>query len=384
MIIVIADDLTGATELGGIGLRYNLRVEITNQIGVSIAMGTDLLIINTDTRSMALAEAIVQLEKVLDWIKGLSYTFLFKKVDSVLRGYVVAETVAQMSVTGVQRALLLPANPRLGRTIRKGKYYIQDKPINETAFSSDPEFPVKSADVLTMLGAQGEVQIKSHHEVFPKKGLVIGELSSEEDMHKWLQIAPEDVLFVGGSSAFIAFLEHRTKSVKNEKADENQVFTGFKRPSLYVCGSNYEKSIQRIQAWRMANEPVCYLPVIQSGKMIDEGELLRWKERVNAALTYHQKAIIAFDNELVSKMDLAPGFLRDSMAKIMNDLLNELSIQELVIEGGATAGAILAHRQIGQLKPLEELAPGVIRCSIPKDPEIWITLKPGSYPWYML
>ena len=31
MIAVLADDLTGAAELGGIGLRYNLRVELCRQ-----------------------------------------------------------------------------------------------------------------------------------------------------------------------------------------------------------------------------------------------------------------------------------------------------------------------------------------------------------------
>ncbi|MDX3916179.1 MULTISPECIES: four-carbon acid sugar kinase family protein [Olivibacter] len=384
MIIVIADDLTGATELGGVALRYNLQVEITNQIDVSITSGTDLLVINTDTRSMAIEQAMERLDNVLRWIKTLSFTHIFKKVDSVLRGHIVAELTAQMLAIGAKRALLLPANPRLGRTIRKGKYYVQDKPIHETAFSCDPEFPVKNANVLEMLGAQGDVQIKSWSDTLPAHGLVVGEIATEQDISKWVQIAPEDTLLAGGSSAFIAFLEHKAKALRCEPLEENKSFTGFRRPSLYICGSNYEKSIQRIKAWRMVNEPVCYLPISKPGENMDEEELYRWMERVKAALMHHQKAIIAFDNELVSSMPLTPSFLRISMAKIVDRLLNEVTIQELIIEGGATAGTILAHRQIGQLKPVEELAPGVIRCSIYKEPKIWITLKPGSYNWYTL
>lgn len=386
MIIVIADDLTGAAELGGIGLRYHLQVEIVHQIGAPIATETDLLVINTDTRSMLPGRAMKRLIKVLRWIKELPYTHLFKKVDSVLRGHVLVEIIAQMHATDAKRALLLPANPRLGRTICNGKYYVQGQEIRDTCFSEDPEFPIKHTDVLQMLGEQPkvEVQVKSWGDTFPEEGIVIGEVSSEEDMRKWVQIAPEGVMFAGASSAFIAFLEQRVIGSTVEKTDTTETFAGFRKPCLYVSGSNYEKSTQRIKAWRMVNEPVCYLPIGQSGKEVEAQELKDWIERVKAAITYHQKAIIAFDNEIVSAMDLTPSFLRNSMAKIISSLLNEVFIQELVIEGGATAGAILAHRQIDHLTPIEELAPGLIRCTIHEDPKIWITLKPGSYNWYML
>lgn len=386
MIIVIADDLTGAVELGGIGLRYGLQVEVTNQIEVSLTKGTDLLIINTDTRSMAFDRAIVHLNSVLDWVEKLPYTVIFKKVDSVLRGYVLAEIKAQQLATGVQRALLLPANPRLGRTIRHGQYYIGDKAIHETNFSVDPEFPIRSANVLQILGDEKEVYIKSWKDDFPMHGLVIGELPNEDEMGKWMQVVPQDVLLAGASSAFIAFLEHRLgkKNIEGNGDDKNDNFAGFRRSFLYVCGSNYEKSIQRVEAWRMTNEPVCYLPVNQLEKDIDEQQLERWLEKVKAAIAYHQKAIIAFDSEHLSTLNLSPQRLRECMAKVVTKLLDEVFIQELVIEGGATAGAILAQRKIEQLNPLEELAPGVIRCGTNKDPKIWITLKPGSYNWYKL
>ena len=61
MIVVLADDLTGAAELGGIGLRFNLDVEI--DMAVNPQSKARLLIISTDTRSMKRKQAAVEAGK---------------------------------------------------------------------------------------------------------------------------------------------------------------------------------------------------------------------------------------------------------------------------------------------------------------------------------
>ena len=60
MIAVIADDLTGAAEIGGLGLRYDLNIEIV--CSNDLKSDADLLIISTDTRSMPEKEALVATE----------------------------------------------------------------------------------------------------------------------------------------------------------------------------------------------------------------------------------------------------------------------------------------------------------------------------------
>lgn len=78
MIIVIADDFTGAAELGGIGLRYNLSVEVNTH--VNLQSKADLLVIATDTRSMQKQEAEQHMEAVTREVAKLNPTFIFKKV----------------------------------------------------------------------------------------------------------------------------------------------------------------------------------------------------------------------------------------------------------------------------------------------------------------
>src|SRR3990170_4475510 len=140
MIVVIADDLTGAAELSGLGLKYGLQVEVATS--VDFQSKADLLIISTDTRSMEKQHAVDEMMRVTSLIKKMEPALIYKKVDSVLRGHVIDELTAQLKVLDLTRALLVPANPSLGRTIHNGTYFIHDQPVHLTAFSTDPEFPV--------------------------------------------------------------------------------------------------------------------------------------------------------------------------------------------------------------------------------------------------
>jgi len=62
-------------------------------------------------------------------------------------------------------------------------------------------------------------------------------------------------------------------------------------------------------------------------------------------------------------------------------VFDRLSINELLIEGGSTASAILKQLCLCRFFPVEELATGVIRMQTENKPELYITLKPGSYAW---
>ena len=96
MIAVIADDFTGAAELAGISLRYGLTVEIClNDVSSTKA---DVLIVCTDSRSMQKAAAIYCTADAVEAILKFKPSLLYKKIDSVLRGYVIDEIKVQMEL----------------------------------------------------------------------------------------------------------------------------------------------------------------------------------------------------------------------------------------------------------------------------------------------
>jgi uncharacterized protein YgbK (DUF1537 family) len=85
MIAVIADDFTGAAELAGISLKYGLKIELS--LGKENATNADILIISTNSRSLGKADALHVTKKAVQNLAALKPSFIYKKIDSVLRGH---------------------------------------------------------------------------------------------------------------------------------------------------------------------------------------------------------------------------------------------------------------------------------------------------------
>src|SRR5262249_16931046 len=138
-IAVIADDFTGAAEIGGVAVRYRLTAEV--QIAWAASPGIDVIVVDSNTRSRPAREAARDAAKMAEQIAVSPVRWVYKKIDSVLRGPVVAEIKSVLEALGMPRALVVPANPALGRVIRSGCYFIDGAPIDKTDFAKDPEYP---------------------------------------------------------------------------------------------------------------------------------------------------------------------------------------------------------------------------------------------------
>src|SRR5262245_9406607 len=98
-IVVIADDFTGAAELAGISLRFGLTVNVC--LHNEISTGADVLIISTDSRSLKKKEALKVTANAIRKVVDLKPDLIYKKIDSVLRGYVLDELKVQMELCGL-------------------------------------------------------------------------------------------------------------------------------------------------------------------------------------------------------------------------------------------------------------------------------------------
>jgi len=129
MIFIIADDITGAAEVAGVCLRYGLTVSFG--IDSLPDISTDVCVIATDSRSMSETEAYNIHLKLSELVSKFSPELVFKKCDSVLRGYVLTELFALMNATKQKKIVFQPSNPITGRCIRNGIYYINNKLISQ-------------------------------------------------------------------------------------------------------------------------------------------------------------------------------------------------------------------------------------------------------------
>ena len=365
MIAVIADDFTGAAELAGIGLRYDLKVELAMS---AISTDTDLLVVSADSRSLNSRMAHKIITKIVKDTLALQPSFIYKKIDSVFRGHVLDEIKIQMHEAGLKKALIVGANPSLGRTISEGKYYLNGDLISGTDFGNDPEFAITDSSVLKIIKATaGEAVVRKHTDALPGTGIVIANVESEEDVKAWANKIDESWLLAGAGDFFTALLEknYKAKALKLSAASS---------PHLYVSGTAYNKSQHFVKEIKHKLDCVAYL----SAGMMKTGEIddKSWFNNIAGILNRHKKAVIAINDEDVDPWYVSAVHLRTTMAEVVKKIVEENEVKEIFIEGGSTAAAILKELRIEKLYVVNELQRGVVRM---KAGDLFITVKPGSY-----
>lgn len=141
---VIADDLTGALEMGAIVADSGLRTVVT--IGCRAPpQAVEALVIDTESRNELPDRAARSVSAAARALLELGITQVFKKVDSTLRGPIASELQALHEVWPTRSIVLAPAYPRLGRTVCQGRLLVGGVPVSNTDFASDPTWPVSDS-----------------------------------------------------------------------------------------------------------------------------------------------------------------------------------------------------------------------------------------------
>lgn len=383
-MIVIADDITGAAEMAGIAFSRGHQVRLLclelggsegqMPLGFSGSLCCDdvaaneTLIIATDTRSMSEAEATAETHRLVahfcdqgqsgradrpfPFLTPHSSFLLFKKTDSALRGHVVTELSALIEATGYRRAIWVPANPSKGRIIRKGIYYVNGTPINQTDFSFDPEFPAHTA-ILTDRFPDAAVH-----------GIIMPDAETIEDIRRTVrQYDDGQTLFAGAADLYTVLLDIKAPQRLSPSAP-------LRTPSsmLILCGSTQSKPLD-------IGIPVTEMPLdIYDGS----SDIEAWASSATSTYLQSQSLIITIPYHHRTGREAAVH-LRQMTALLTARLIVARQPEELVVEGGASAFALLQRLGWTELTIVGQLAPGVVRMRA--DNGVLVTLKPGSYPW---
>ncbi|MCB0474130.1 MAG: four-carbon acid sugar kinase family protein [Flavobacteriaceae bacterium] len=377
MIAVIADDFTGAAEIGGIGLLYGYKTAIVRQ--VKQIPDVELLVIATEMRALESEEAALVSERITKELLKLKPEFIFKKIDSVLRGHIVSELEAQMKLTSQTTALIIPANPNLNRTIKEGIYYVEGRPLLESKFAEDFSFKTKSSKVLDIIGKSNGLPIAniSHYEKLPDQGLLIGNTLNTFDLHKWAEKVDNKMLPTGASGFFGAILE-RHGGIKGNY--DQSPFIKDKK-ALYICGSNFPMSKKSVMRARENGYTVISMP---DGIYYDAAHNIklihRWAQDIIKAFESDTSVIVSVlqqpDDSAISGKQI-----KHVLATLVKLISDTVDIDELLIEGGSTAYNITEKLNINVFYPVQAFAPGVTRMEVANKKKLLLTVKPGSYVW---
>jgi len=336
-----------------------------------------LLVLNTSSRMLDPYQAYQEVEKATTYIRLLNPDWIFKKTDSVLRGNVIAEISAVLAATNQHRCLLIPANPDAGRTIRDRKYMIENTLISQTSFAGDPEHPLKSDDVLDILGdfENQPVTYCSSVELPKAEGIYVGEVRNTNMLEEWAKKVNDSILPAGAAEFFSALLKKRGYRFSYaEQADEWD-----SGKTIFICGSAHQNSRQWIQTAENNNAVICAIPdhlLVKS----DSAELDHWMQEVAVNFEQTNKLIItgAMKGRLSKEAALK---MTEIFGRVIEKIIKESQLSTLAIEGGETAQAVTGILGLHTFVPLKYLGKGVIELSTGRKSPQRIILKPGSYPW---
>ncbi|MFS2188087.1 four-carbon acid sugar kinase family protein [Mucilaginibacter sp. Mucisp84] len=375
MIAVIADDLTGAAELAGIGLNHGLRTEVSTTVDEHC--DADLLIIATDTRSLSVVQAKETVYKLTVQLQQLKPRFIFKKIDSVLRGHIIEELQSQLAASGLIKALIIPGNPHHSKKLIGDTFHYNGAPIHLSDFANDPTFPALSSNIVELLKADEKVRLVKRDDKLPSTGIIIGGAEDEDDLKYWISKTNSNTLLAGSANLFTTLLEYLTTPQKIEPPDPET--TGRR---LFVFGSTFYQGKLNLLDGKHNNIPVHYVPAatICAETSGDHVHGL-FASHVASSIVAGNNAIIAINPDFIKDIKVDPVLLSHKMADIVKQVIDHTSLHELLIEGGATAWAILERLNIKKLYPSKLIAPGVIHMRIAGNNQLCLTLKPGSYPW---
>ncbi len=380
MIGVIADDLTGAAELGTVGLRHGLRAEII-QRGQEVNP-VELVCLDTDSRSCDPGEAGRRAAAAAALLQEAGARWIYKKVDSVLRGQVTAEVEAVSRQLRLDRALLLPANPALGRVIRNGEYFVKGKPLHRTEFATDPEYPRRSAQVIRLLGAPEQflLRLANGERTVAANTLLIGQTDSSEQVHEWAGARADNCLMAGGSEFFGALLGREFPGATAVRAEKIDFSEGLE---LFICGSA-SKSVQTlVKAAKAAHVPVVGLPKELIWDMNFTPEACQViSQRVLTAFTKSRRVVLRVGLPPAHNAAVA-GRLAPHLVDIAEKVLGQLAVKNIFAEGGATSAELVRRMRWPRLQVIREWAPGVATLAVAGRGagSQWLTIKPGSYAW---
>jgi uncharacterized protein YgbK (DUF1537 family) len=149
-VTIIADDLTGACDAGAL---------FAGRGAVGVFVAPDLpdarwpaAAVDCASRSLAPADAEARLRRIADGLAARrAGGRIFKKIDSTCRGPIAAELDALLDATGGRSALVCPAFPAQGRTVRDGVVTVHGRPAHEGPTGRDPDYPGATSDLVEIL-----------------------------------------------------------------------------------------------------------------------------------------------------------------------------------------------------------------------------------------
>ncbi len=394
MIGVIADDVTGATDVAAALSRAGLRtlLSLTADLGDDIAdADADAIVIGLKTRSNAVPDAVAQSLEAMSALRRVGADrFYFKycsTFDSTAEGNIGPVTEALADELGARLVVTTPAAPMHGRTVYRGHLFVGDSLLNETHMRHHPVTPMLDSSVPRLLepqvsGAVGLLPLEvvragveairtavTDAERAGTRHLVVDSVS-DGDLAAVAE-AVEDAALLAGSAGLIGAIGLR-RGGTDRAATRPPVGA-----TAILAGSCSRRTLEQIARFR-ENGGEAYQLVAEPGDTAADlaaDALAWWDARPDAA-----SALIYSSSPAEERDPRIPdaGALYEETAGLLATQLADRGLQRMLIAGGETSGEVV--RALGMKVAVvgEEAALGAPWIQDPQR-DLHLVLKSGNF-----
>jgi D-threonate/D-erythronate kinase len=320
MMLVTADDSTGATEAGAACADAGWTVDVVpNGVASTTAdTGDNCVVLDLRSRHVAANEARRRI------MAATTESHRVHKIDSTLRGNWSAELGAL--VDSGRRVVLIPSHPRAGRVCAGGVVYVNGVPVAESELGNDPRLPVLSSRPSEALPGS---ELRDPDELVAwlatsTSGVAIVDARTLADIDELVAIAlhPADVVVSGPASVVEAAARLRAPR------DASVVLPDplLPKPIVVVCASLHP--VSRAQIAMMAGMG---FDVVTSSEVREDEP-----ERVATEVAERARRLVASlqaRSVMLVGGDTAEAFIGDSVVRVFGSLDVGVSLGEALVDG---------------------------------------------------
>lgn len=157
---LIADDLTGANNVGVMLVKEGLKAVTVSHERPTFPASCEVVTVDTDSRYLSPDEARARVRDASRWALAQGAEILCNRVDNLLRGNIGSETEGILAQSASDAlAVVAPAFPVLGRCIVDGHLLVNGEPVHRNAVAAgDPIAPVTASLIPELIAQQSDIE----------------------------------------------------------------------------------------------------------------------------------------------------------------------------------------------------------------------------------
>jgi 3-dehydrotetronate 4-kinase len=383
----IADDLTGASDLGVTLAREGLSVVQVNGVPEpALALPPmDCIVVALKSRTNPPEEAVAWSRASLAWLRARGAERIYFKYcstfDSTPRGNIGPVADALLDALGGRFTVATPAYPRNGRTVYQGQLFVNGVPLAESGMRQHPLTPMTDSNLVRVLQAQtrgkvglvpyeaieeGAAALRRKMEELESSGVRFAILDATKDEHLVAAgAACRDMALTSGGAGLAMGLA----KALGPRGAERFSLPRIDGPAAIFAGSCSEATRAQVAA---ASERMPALKL--DARRLDAKGALDW-----AAARLGSDPVLIYASAPPAEVDQRNAAAVEEAFRFLARGLAERGVRRFVVAGGETSGAVVEALGVRALAIGPEIDPGVPWSAAVGGEPYLLALKSGNF-----